>query len=156
MVIAHKLLAYLNHTNTVYETVAHPKTFSNHETADATHLRADHFAKGVLLKDLKGYLLAVIPGNEWLDLKRLGSELNRELQLLSESEMQTLFNDCKPGAIPPFGEVYGIETVVDQSLLSLSKVYFEAGDHEQLIVVSGEQFQMLVKGLRHGYFCKQV
>ncbi len=156
MAIAHKLLAYLNQTNTVYETVAHHKTFSSNETADATHMWSDHLAKGVLLKDQKGYLLAVVPGNEWLDLKRLREELNRELQLLPEFEMQTLFNDCKPGAIPPFGEIYGIETVVDQSLLALSKVYFEAGDHEQLIGVSGEQFQMLVKGLRHGYFCKQV
>ena len=156
MAISHKLLSYLNQTNAVYETVAHPKTFSTQETADAAHVRADHLAKGVLLKDKKGYLLAVVPGNEWLDLKRLGDELNRELHLLPESEIQTLFNDCKPGAIPPFGEVYGIETVVDQNLLTLSKVYFEAGDHEQLIGVSGEQFQMLVKGLRHGYYCKQV
>lgn len=156
MAIAHKLLAYLDKTNTVYETVIHPKTFSSHDTADAAHVRTDHIAKGVLLKDQKGYLLAVVPGNEWLDLKRLGDELNRELQLLPESEMQTLFNDCAPGAIPPFGQVYGIETVVDQNLLTLSKVYFEAGDHKQLIGVSGEQFQMLVKGLRHGYFCKQV
>lgn len=156
MAIAHKLLAYLNQTNAMYETVAHPKTFSSHETAKVAHVRPDHLAKWVILKDQKSYLLAVIPGNEWLDLKRVGDELNRELKLLPESEMQTLFNDCKPGAIPPFGQVYGIETVIDKNLLTLSKVYFEAGDHEQLIGVSGDQFQMLVKGLRHGYFCKQV
>ncbi len=155
MAIAPKLLAYLTQTNTLYELVAHPKTFSSHETADAAHVRSDHVAKGVVLKDKTGYLLAVAPANEWLDLKRLGSELNRELQLVQEYEMDSLFADCQSGAIPPFGVVYGIETVVDQDLLSLAKVYFEAGDHEQLIGVSGEQFQTLMKGLRHGYFCKQ-
>lgn len=156
MAIAPKIRAHLTQTNTLYESVAHPKTFSSHETADAAHVRLDHVAKGVVLKDKKGYLLAVVPANEWLDIKRLGGELNRELQLMPENEIAPLFADCQSGAIPPFGEIYGVETVVDQDLLSLAKVYFEAGDHEQLIGISGEQFQALMKGLRHGYFCKQA
>ena len=57
-----------------------------------------------------------------------------------------------PGAVPPLGDVYGVETLLDEALNSLAHVYFEAGDHERLIKVETEQFKSLMLGVRHGHF----
>ena len=152
MAIADRLINTLREENVAYETVSHPKTYSSAETASAAHVDDAHIAKSVVLKDEQGYLLAVIPASEWLNLDRLRKELNRELHLASEEEADGLFSDCQSGAFPPLGKTYGIEMVLDEALTSLAKVYFEAGDHEQLIVVTGDQFQALTKGVRRGHF----
>ncbi len=152
MTIAARLLKALREGNVAYETVSHPKTYSSAETATAAHIDDAHIAKTVVLKDEQGYLLAVIPASEWLNLDRLRDELNRELHLASEEEADELFQDCQSGAFPPLGKAYGTETVLDEALTSLAKVYFEAGDHELLIAVTSDQFQTLMKGIRRGHF----
>ena len=136
--------------------VPHPKTYSSVETANAAHVADDHIAKSVLLKDDTNYLLAVIPASQWVDLHRTKEELGRDLQLASEEEVERLFADCSLGAIPPLGSAYGVETVLDEALTSLANVYFEGGDHERLIRVTGEQFTRLMKGVRHGHFSGEV
>jgi Ala-tRNA(Pro) deacylase len=84
----------------------------------------------------------------------LQEELGRELHLATEEDVETVFMDCDPGAVPPFGKAYGLESVVDETLSSLARVYVEAGDHEQLVVLDNEQFLTLMKGVRHGHFCR--
>jgi len=63
-----------------------------------------------------------------------------------------LFDDCEPGAVPPLGPAYGIETLLDESLTSVADVFFEAGDHELLVHLRGEIFQALLRGARRGYY----
>ncbi len=156
MSIATSVMNTLTSIHTEYEVVAHPKSFSSHETASAAHVPDDHIAKGVLLKDAAGYLLVVIPANHWVDFHRLRDDLGRELQLATEAEIKQLFGDCDPGAIPPLGDAYGVETVLDESLTSLAHVYFEAGDHERLIKVYADQFKLLMHGVRHGHFSHET
>jgi len=100
--------------------------------------------KCVLLEDDNGYLMAVIPATHKVDLGAVHRELNRELGLATERELAELFRDCEPGAIPPLGKAYGIDMVVDRSLVDTPDVYFEAGDHRSLIHVSGGDFLKLV------------
>ena len=156
MTVAASVINTLIESQTEYEVVPHPKSYSSIETANAAHVADDHIAKGVLLKDDTGYLLAVIPASQWVDLHRTKEELSRDLQLASEDEVEQLFADCAPGAIPPLGSAYGVETVLDEALTSLASVYFEGGDHERLIRVSGEQFKRLMKGVRHGHFSGEI
>ena len=152
MTIPAKVEAFLADKGTPYDLVFHPKTYSSSETASAAHLPEDHIAKGVVLKDAQGYLLVVIPASEWINLNHVRDELNRDLHLAPEEEMERLFPDCEPGAVPPLGEAYEIETILDEALTSLAKVYLEAGDHKQLISVTNEHFAFLMKGIRHGHF----
>ena len=152
MTIATTLTRALTENGTHYDLLPHPRTGSSHETAQAAHVPDDHMAKAVLLVDTKGYLMVVLPGDQWVHLDRVNKELNRDLDLATEDELDTLFSDCEPGAIPPLGEFYGIDTIMDDGLTSLSRVYIESGDHEQLIQLDGEQFRQLMRGVRHGYF----
>ena len=152
MAISDKVKKTLESLDIDYDLVTHPHTSSSRETAAAAGVREDHVAKAVLLKDTGGYLLCVIPGNSWVRFHGLQAELNREFELAPEPEVEQMFSDCDPGAIPCTGTAYDVETVVDETFSSLAFVYFESGDHEHLVRVSGEDFRKLTSGLRHGHF----
>ncbi len=152
MAIAETVQRYLDQHSIEYDLIPHRHTGSSHETSEAAHVSEDHIAKGVLVKDETSYALVVIPAGNWVEMDHLRQELNRELHLATESEIEKLFSDCDTGAVPPLGPAYGIETFVDDALASLADVYFEAGDHENLIHVKAADFDTLLRGARHGHF----
>lgn len=152
MAVADTVHGFLGQHALEYDLVPHPHTGSSHETAQAAHISEDHVAKAVLVKDAAGYAMVVVPAANWVEMKHLRRELNRDLHLAEEQEIASLFSDCEAGAVPPLGPAYGIETFLDETLVSLANVYFEAGDHEQLIHMSGEDFQSLLSGVRRGHY----
>ncbi len=155
MTIAATLESYLEKQDIDYELLSHPHSGSSHETAAAAHVPADHVAKAVVVRDAEAYFVIVIPADCWLKTEAVNSELNRVLNLATEDEIAEIFIDCEVGAVPPVGDAYRIETLLDKSLTTLANVYFEAGDHEQLVHVSGDSFQTLLRGARQGYFSHQ-
>ena len=132
--------------------VSHPHTGSSHESAEASHVNEDHIAKAVIVKDESGYAMVVVPASNWVEIKHLRNELDRDFKLVEENELAKLFPDCEPGAIPPLGSAYQVDTFLDEELTTLANVYFEAGDHENLVHISGDNFKKLLSGVRHGYF----
>jgi Ala-tRNA(Pro) deacylase len=152
MPIANTVKQYLEEHGISYSVVPHRHTESSRETADAAHVPSDQLAKAVVLIDDGGYLMAVIPGDRHLQIDTLSKKLRRNLALATESRVVPVFKDCAPGAIPPLGPAYGMKTILDDSLVGLSQVYFEAGDHEDLVRVDGEQFVRLMKEAQHGQF----
>lgn len=152
MAVADTVHGFLGQHSLEYDLVPHPHTGSSHETAQAAHISEDHIAKAVLVKDAAGYAMVVVPAANWVEMKHLRRELNRDLHLAEEQEIASLFSDCEAGAVPPLGPAYGIETFLDETLVSLANVYFEAGDHEQLIHMSGKDFQSLLSGVRRGHY----
>jgi Ala-tRNA(Pro) deacylase len=144
MSIAASVRQYLAQEGVEYSTVTHPRTRDSSHSAEAAHVPGDRLAKCVMLGDDNGYLMAVIPASHRLDLTAVCHELNRDLSLASEREIMELFKDCDPGAVPPLGCAYGIETVLDQSFGDMPDAYFEGGDHESLVHVSGRDFLKLM------------
>lgn len=154
MSIAMTLSNFLAEHDVPYDILTHPHTTSSGESAQASHIPGALLAKSVVLEDDMGYLMVVVPSNRRVDLGELHRQLNRDLGLATESELGNLFRDCEIGALPAIGTAYGVETVVDDAIAEQPEVYFEAGDHEQLIHVSGEVFQSLLgDSVRHGCFC---
>jgi Ala-tRNA(Pro) deacylase len=152
MAVAETVQQFLEQHTVEYDLVPHPHTGSSHETAEAAHVSEDHIAKAVIVRDASGYAMVVVPGGNWVEVEHLRKELNRDLHLASEDELAGLFDDCEPGAVPPLGPAYGLETFLDETLASLADVYFESGDHEQLVHVAGSDFRTLLGGVRHGYY----
>lgn len=152
MSIAESIKSCLSAHHIDYKLVRHPKTYTCRDAARAAHVPEDHIAKAVIVENTKGYAMVVIPGSGWLKLRALREEADRVYILADESEIEKMFADCKPGAIPPLGPVYGLETFVDEQLTTLANVYFEAGDHENLVHINGEAFHALLKGVRHGHY----
>ena len=151
MTVSASVVRILINHGAEYELVAHPKSHSSQESAAAAHVPSDHIAKGVLLKDDTGYVLAVIPADEWVDLRRIKAEMGRDLIVASEQEVDEQFDDCDPGAVPPLAEAYELEAILDDSLTNLSSIYFEGGDHEHLVRLDGDQFNALMRGVRRGH-----
>lgn len=136
-----------------YEVVTHQTSGSTQEAAEQAQVDQGHLAKAVLLVDHAGAVMVVIPGDAWVKLAAVQKELDRELALATEDEAAARFADCAPGALPPLGPAYGIETLLDKAVISLAHVYFESGDHRTLLKVRGEDFAELLSGCRRGYFC---
>lgn len=144
MAVAMTLQEYLEARQVAYEVISHSHTNSALRTAEAAHIPGDQVAKCVLLGDDHSYVLAVIPSTYRLELGRLNQVTARHLELIPEEEIVATFSDCERGAIPPLGEAYGIETVVESDLARQEDVYFESGDHEHLIKMRGDDFRTLL------------
>ena len=144
MGIATTLQDYLESRGIAYEVVEHPHTNSALRAAEAAHVPGDRVAKPVLLGDDDSYLLAVIPATHRLDVDRLNQTMARSLQMLPEDEIDATFSDCERGAIPAIGEAYGVDVVIDPSLVHQPDIYFESGDHEHLIRMAGDDFRGLM------------
>ena len=158
MTIANKLESYLVQQEASFQLTAHEHSDFSMDTAEKAHIPGDALAKGILVKDKKEYLLVVLPSDYHIELKTLRTLLHQEVELATESEVEILFNDCDPGAVPPIGAAYGIRTVWDPntSLGQLNDIYFEVGDHDHLIHVSGEQFHELMASAERGQFSRHI
>jgi len=144
MTIAASVTDHLIREGVAYEVITHEHTRDSNHSAEAAHIPGDQLAKCVMLEDGKGYLMAVVPATHKVDLGAVHRQLNRKLGLATERELADLFKDCDPGAIPPLGQAYGMETILDDGLNCSRDVYFEAGDHEALVHVKGEDFLRLM------------
>ena len=150
MGIANTVRDYLDEAGVDYQLLHHPYTPNSRLAADAARVPADQLAKPVLLEDAKGYLMAVVPASRRVELQSLEKQLGRRLVLASEREVQDLFSDCTHGAVPAIGQAYGLEVVWDDCLASCPDVYFEAGDHTDLVHMSGKEFTFLMGRRPHG------
>ena len=144
MSIAATIQRFLGHYQIPYEVVAHPYRGSSYGSALAARVAPDRVAKGVVLKEDSTYTLAVLPATRRLDINRLRRQTEREYELASEDELRELLPDCTIGAVPAVGPAYGMNTLVEQSLRTQPELYFEAGDHEELIRVSESDFEKLL------------
>jgi Ala-tRNA(Pro) deacylase len=152
MPAAQTVVNYLQTHQIPYTILPHRRTVSSRETAEAAHVSVEQLAKAVIFWDPAGYLMAVVPGDRHVGVDTLSGKVGRKLMLADESRIAPVFRDCDPGAIPPIGPAYGMETIIDDSLVGLPEIYFEAGDHEDLIRVDGEQFLRMLNPAQHGQF----
>ncbi len=149
MGVATTLQDFLESRNVAFDVVEHSHTASSMRSAEAAHISGNQLAKPILLGDENSYLMAVIPATHRLELDRLNQVTARSLEMVDEDELESTFSDCERGAVPVIGEAYGIDTVVDTSLTHQPEIYFESGDHEHLIHMSGDQFRTLMDNVLH-------
>ncbi len=156
MSIAKTVQWYLEANGVSYETLQHPHSRTSEETADVAFIWEDQLAKTVLLEDEHGYVIAIVPASYRVDLKKLEQQLDRKLALASESKLTDAFPDCEIGALPPLGQAYGIPTIYDDRLRRLSCVYFEGGNHRDLVYLGGREFIDLLRDSPHGDLCRAM
>ncbi len=152
MATAPTLAQYLDRNGIVYDVLPHAPTMSSLRTAKTSHIPANELAKAVVLKKAGGYLLAVLPASQQLEWQALRRRFNQNVALATEDEIAWLFPDCAAGAVPPFGEAYGIETVVDDSITEQPDIYLEGGDHATLVHLARPAFCKLMAHAQHGRF----
>ena len=153
MNIAPTLVKQLAKHGISYDTIRHTYSNSSLHAAHSANIPADKVVKTVVLEDDQGYVMALVPANHYLKINEINMLLNRRMGLATEAELAHLFSDCEPGAIPPVGDAYGITTVVDTDLDECSDVYIEAGNHTDLLHISGSAFRQLIEHSRHASIC---
>ncbi|MFM0226870.1 aminoacyl-tRNA deacylase [Paraburkholderia dipogonis] len=139
-----------------YEIVHHPYSHSSVETAAAAHIPGDRLAKTVLFEDEHGYVATVLPSTYAVRLSELWAKTGRHLLLAKETDLRELFKDCDAGALPPVCTAYGMQTYLDESLALQPDVYFEAGDHEELIHMDTDQFLDLMDRAERTRFARRM
>lgn len=149
MAIARTLKQYLDDHHVRYDTLTHARTETAMDSARSAHVPLHQMAKAVVLEDDEGYLVSIVPSNNRLNLEWIKEELQRDLHLATEPELCGLFDDCETGAVPALAEPYGLEAIWDDHLKHVSDVYIEAGDHQHLIHLKGEDFRTLVRRMPH-------
>jgi Ala-tRNA(Pro) deacylase len=141
-----RISRYLSEGGVAHEVVEHEETFTAMAEARAAGVAAGDAAKGVLLHTGDGYLLAVIPASERLDLtkvRRLTDQ--RGLRLATEAEMKVLQPDLEPGALPPFGHGFPTPEILDQRLSEHDRILCSAGDHRHSVWVDPKDIISLVE-----------
>ena len=156
MSIANMLKEYLDQHEVRYELLDHSYSRNSMESASKARVPPEKIAKCVMLEDEGGYVMAVCPASRRIRLGDLYREINRRLVFAKEDELVDVLMDCSPGAVPPIGDAYNIEVVLDEELLDESDVYFEAGDHEELIHVAADAFDRLMRNADRASFSNAV
>ncbi|MDH5327427.1 MAG: HDOD domain-containing protein [Gammaproteobacteria bacterium] len=113
-------------------------------------LRAQNIAKAVILKDYRGLVMAVAPAPDQLKVDSINRRLKRRLVPAKQEDYTALFADCSPHLIPPLGEAYGLECIVDDSLLHLDQIHFVSGNQGELLCISTDDFQWLHNNAWYG------
>ncbi|HXH04347.1 MAG TPA: YbaK/EbsC family protein [Candidatus Competibacteraceae bacterium] len=157
MAIASTLQSFMREHQCQYDVVRHPHSACSMETVHNAHVPGECLAKSVILVDNAGkFLMAVLPADHQVDLELLNQQTQRWWRLAHEHEFAALFRDCELGAIPPIGSAYGLETVIDEQLTRTKEIYFEAGDHEELIHMRTDQFLDLMPGAMRLAFSRRL
>lgn len=152
MAIAQRLQDYLKANTVPYDEIEHPRAVSASRAAQAARVPGERVAKTVVLHDAEGYLVAVVPSTHRVELDTLQGQLGRRLNLATEAEIAALFNDCDVGAAPAIGAAYGVNVMCDESLATQPEIYFDAGNHMELVRVDRSAFETLMQGAAWGRF----
>lgn len=136
---------YLDTHHVHYESIKHQAAYTAQEIAAAAHIPGKELAKTVVVKMDGRFAMIVLPANRKINLKMLKEASGaKELELARESMFTDVFPDCEPGAMPPFGNLYQIETYVAEALTEDDTIAFNAGSHTELIKMAYKDFDHLV------------
>jgi Ala-tRNA(Pro) deacylase len=129
-----RLRAMLARAGVSFEVITHPEVYTAQERAAACRITGRRLAKVVVVRDGDWFGLAVVPAAAHLDLDHLRELTGRpQLALAREKDFAPLFPDCDPGAMPPFGQLYGMSAFLDTSLADEPELLFEGGTHREEI-----------------------
>ena len=141
-----KLKEFLDTHNIKYVIISHSRAFTAQETATSAHIPGKELAKTVMVKVNGKMAMAVLPSSYKVDLDLLKKATgSNKAEIATEKEFKDLFPGCEIGAMPPFGNLYGMEVFVAESLAEDEEIAFNAESHRELIKMAYKDFERLVK-----------
>ncbi|MEA3432513.1 MAG: YbaK/EbsC family protein [candidate division WOR-3 bacterium] len=141
-----KLKDFLDSNKVKYVTIKHSPAYTAPEIAGSAHIPGKELAKTVIIKVDGKMAMAVLPASQRVNFDLLKKITGAsKIELASEQEFKDLFPECDVGAMPPFGNLYGMEVFVDESLSEDEEIVFNAGSHTELIRLTYKDFERLVK-----------
>ncbi len=143
---AQRLKEYLDDNGVKYVAIKHSPAFTAQEVAQTAHIPGDEMAKTVIIRIDGEPAMAVLPASYLVDFESLKSAIGASsVSLATESEFRSLFPECELGAMPPFGNLYGIDVYVAERLASDEMIAFNACSHHEVYRLAYKDFARLVQ-----------
>ena len=141
-----KLKEYLDSHNIRYITVKHSTAYTAQEIAASAHISGKELAKTVMVKLDGKMAMAILPASYKVDFDRLKEATSaNHIELAREHEFKDMFPGCTIGAMPPFGNLFGLDVYVAETLAEDEEIAFNAGSHSELIKMAYKDFERLAK-----------
>ncbi len=138
-----RLESHLRDSGVAFEVQEHPTAYTAQKIAASEHVSGRMFAKVVMATANGKLIMLVLPAPSAVDLAKVSDVVGRQVGLASESEFASTFSDCEAGAMPPFGNLYGVPVYVDQALGRNERIVFQAGTHKVTVSVAYADFERL-------------
>ena len=141
-----KIKQFLDEHKVKYTIISHSAAYTAQEIAQSAHIPGRELAKTVVVDIDDKKAMVVQPATSMVHLRRLKKAIGaRNVSLAEEKDFQNLFPDCEVGAMPPFGNLYGMDVYVSESLTLDDEIAFNAGSHTELIRLAYSDFASLVE-----------
>jgi Ala-tRNA(Pro) deacylase len=150
-----RVAQFLTEQRVAFETIVHPPAFTAQKRAKFLHVSGKQVAKAVLLTGPRDYLLAILPATHQVDTGTLAVALGKPIRLAGSREIAEVFRDCELGVVSPFGSLYGLPILLDDSIDPEAVLVFEGFTHGEAIRMRCRDFERLERPLRLHFARKQ-
>jgi Ala-tRNA(Pro) deacylase len=141
-----RLRQFLDSYNTKYVVISHSVAYTAGGIAALIHIPGKEVAKTVIVKVDDRLVMAVVSASQHVDLELFKAATKAQtVRLAAENEFKNRFPDCETGAMPPFGNLYGMSVFADEALSRDQEIAFNAGSHRELVRLTWEDFERLVE-----------
>ena len=149
MPIQKRIIKYLKNSNIKFEEINHKTVYTALDKAATLRVKPDIICKTLILKADKDYMAASVPGHKNLDKNKIKKVLNswlrrnklkqvKSISFATENWMKNNLKGIKVGAMPIFGDLYNMMTVIDRNLVKRPKIVINGGNYENSIKISGK------------------
>jgi Ala-tRNA(Pro) deacylase len=140
------LHSYLDDMGVSYRVSHHPTAYTAQMLAEAEHVPGRKVIKPVVVQADGQFVMCALPACYRVDLGELKDQLQAaEVRLADERALGQLFPGCEVGAAPPIGKLYGMTTLMDESLIADDRVTFQAGTHEDAVTMSLMEYRRVAQ-----------
>lgn len=140
-----RLRQFLDNYNIKYILISHSEAYTAAAIAQLTHIPGKEAAKTVIVKIDDALAMAVVSASQHVDMELLQAATKANVvRLAAESEFKGCFPDCETGAMPPFGNLYGMSVFADEDLARDKEIVFNAGSHRELMKLAWQDYVKLV------------
>jgi len=145
MALSERLRNLLERNGVPYEVLPHREAFTALEVANTSHVAGKLLAKPVVIRESESrWYMAVVSAREHVDLATIHRVTGRAKgRLATEEELRRLFPDCEMGVMLPIGALYGIVTYLDEGLRRNDDIYFQAGNHDEIVRMKFADYEQL-------------
>ena len=140
------LQSYLDENGIRYRLSHHDTAYTASGLAEAEHIPGRKVVKPVIVQADGQFVMCALPASHRVDLETLKNQLQAaHIRLAEEDKLAELFPGCELGAEPPIGRLYGMATVMDESLLADDYVTFQAGTHRESVTMTLAEYRRLAQ-----------
>ncbi len=150
------LQSYLDEMGVNYRASKHADAFTAQDLAAAEHIPGRKVIKPVVVRADGQFVMCALPAPYRIDMAELKQQLQVEaVELADEHSLRSLFEDCELGAAPPIGRLYGMPTLMDESLFADDTVTFQAGTHSDAVTMTLADYRRVAQP-EVAYFARRV